>query len=56
MENEKKIDVYIYIYKFLVFSSGWKCEKKKCIVTNRYGGRPLVYADREGVRGHGDYL
>ena len=20
------------------------------------GGRPLVYADREGVRGHGDYL
>ena len=20
------------------------------------GGRPLVYVDREGVRGHGDYL
>ena len=20
------------------------------------GGRPLLYADREGVRGHGDYL
>ena len=20
------------------------------------GGRPLVYADQEGVRGHGDYL